>query len=173
MQLRVILKDYWNVKKLKEQDFTLHFTLLLQAMELLLEEYESKYGVEIDSEFNLKALRFVASSDFLQDLTKLLANISMEIFHGNRKFLTEALSWIGVDVDLVELCETPKTKEEYLSKTKSYNEMRYRSLQSEYLEVYKTEREAMSAQEYQFYLQSVCQEYGSLQKYWDSLNGGL
>ncbi len=169
---KLIFKDYWSVQEEREEhELSLRFTLLLQAMEELVATHEEKYGVTIDSEFDLKTLQLAASSEYLHGLAELLADFSMEVFNGSTKFLTEALEWIGVDVDLGELCEAPKTEEDYLEKTKTYNEIRYRSLQSENIAAYKTEREKISAQDYNAYLQKLCEKYGSLGAYWESLNG--
>ena len=126
---KLIWKDYWSVKKTKDpEDFTLRFRLLMQAMEILVKEHEVKYNVTIDSEMEFKALQWTGSSDFLSELAQLLADFSMEVFNGSTEFLTEALSFIGVDVDLMTICETPEDTQEYLEKSKSLHEMRYRSL---------------------------------------------
>lgn len=171
---KLIFKDYWSVKEelegKEEQEISLRFTLLLQAMEDLITAYEEKYNVTIDSEFDLKTLQLAASSEYLHGIAELLADFSMEVFNGSTKFLTEALEWMGVKVDLEELCEAPQTTEEYLAKTKTYNEIRYRSLQSENITVYGTERERISTQDYNAYLQTLCDEYGSLEAYWETLN---
>lgn len=164
---KLIWKDYWSVSKIKDQEnFTLRFKLLMQAMEILVKEHEIKYNVTINSEMEFKALQWTGSSDFLSELACLLADFSMEVFNGSTKFLTEALAFIGVDVDLMEICQTPENKEEYLEKTKSFQEMRYRSLRATYLYTYETDREEISAADYESYLQSICQEYGSLEAYW-------
>lgn len=164
---KLIWKDYWSVSKIKDQEnFTLRFNLLMQAMEILVKEHEIKYNVTINSEMEFKALQWTGSSDFLSELAQLLADFSMEVFNGSTKFLTEALSFIGVDVDLMAICETPESKDEYLEKTRSFQEMRYRSLRTEYLYSYETDREEISADAYEVYLQSIYQEYGSLDNYW-------
>lgn len=166
---KLIWKDYWSVKKTKDpKDFTLRFRLLMQAMEILVKEHEVKYNVTIDSEMEFKALQWTGSSDFLSDLAQLLADFSMEVFNGSTEFLTEALSFIGVDVDLMTICETPEDTQEYLEKSKSLHEMRYRSLRMEYLYTYGSDREQITADAYEAYLQSIYQEYGSLDNYWQA-----
>ncbi len=165
-------KDYWSVQDFyKKEDYTFSFSVLMLAMKELVEEHENLYQVKIRSERDLNDLILDASSTYLEDIIALLADFSMEVFNGSTELLTTALGWFGVDVDLVSLCEKPETKEEYLKKTKQYQEMRYRSLRTGNLTAYNTARKAITAEEYLDYEKSICAEYGSLEGYWQALNG--
>ncbi len=166
----VLWKDYWSVADFyKKGDYTLHFSLLMLAMQDLVEEHENLYKVKINSEMDLKGLLADASSNYLEELVDLLADFTMDVFHGSTEFLTTALGWFGLDVNVASLCEKPETTEEYLKKTKQYHEMRYRSLRTESLTSYNKVRAEISTKEYNAYVQELCEKYGSLQGYWQAL----
>ena len=167
-----LFKDYWSVQNFHdESSFTLRFALLMQSMQTLVAEHENTYGVKMESEIDLKALQLEASSEYLQYLAELLTDFTMEAFNGSTEFLSMVLGWVGVDVDLANLCEEPKNVKEYLEKTQKYNEIRYSSLRTEGFAAYETERQPLTEEEYNAYIQSVCAEYGSLEVYWAAVNG--
>jgi hypothetical protein len=167
-----LFKDYWSVKDFQdESEFTLRFSFLMQAMQVLIEEHEQTYAVKIASEFDLKALQLEASSEFLHQLTELLADFSMEVFNGSTEFLSMALRLMGVDVDLDALCEAPTTKADYVEKAKQHNEIRYRSLRTQGRVAYEEERTALTEEEYENFIRSIYEEYGSLEGYWSVVNG--
>lgn len=166
-----LFKDYWSVRDFqKEEDISLRFALLLQAMEILIDEYEKTYHEQIESEIDLKALKLEASSEILTKISDLLSDFSMEVFNGSTEFLSKALGFLGIEVDLEELFTQPQSVEEYVEKTNQYNQIRYKALQTDARQSYEEDREALTEEQYAAFEQALCAEYGSLQAYWDVMS---
>ena len=166
-----ILGDYWTVKsRYATEEFTADFASCMSEMENLLTAYERDYGKQIVSALDFQRVVDDCNAMPLETLTELLVNFTAELFAGNSAYIQQLLQNIGVDVSqLFRLYEAPESADAYLEKMNEFVLMRYQELEERGKEAYEKVRTEIDKSEYSAHIESLIEEYGSLQAYWEFL----
>ncbi|MBQ7924178.1 MAG: hypothetical protein IJ329_02605 [Clostridia bacterium] len=165
-----LLKDYWHIRENYDNvTFTETFAAQMQTMDNALADYERTYGTRIE---NVVALLTVANgySGFpTAEIVALLENFTFEKMFSRLVDITVVLNNVGVDTSVWEaLCKIPDTIEEYVQNVQSYALLRLERFKPNY-ESWGT-GEALSQQAYSDYIDTLIEQYGSLEAYWNNLH---
>ncbi|MBQ7913205.1 MAG: hypothetical protein IJ308_05665 [Clostridia bacterium] len=167
--------DYWILQGTdKEIEYTADFESCMKDMERMLKEYEIEYEKRIISSIDFQMAVEECDALPLDTLKMLMENFDAELFarlfEENSASLIKILKNIGEDVShLSHLYEAPTDWEDYGAKMQKYVGSRYEVLEEKGKEAYEQDREKIGENDYNSYLQTLLEEYGSMEKYWESI----
>lgn len=167
----LIPAEYWDVIAEDEADYGEDFGLLMQNMEMLLAEYEQSLGRPLSGKAEFESLFSLYSEDYLIDILESVADgVSDYEYSLFYDVMIELLASLGYEVDWPEQSAAPPaTKEEYISGIEGV----MRAVQGERIrlarESYEAQRTPISEQDYNEYIGSIIEEYGSLDEYFKFL----
>lgn len=166
----LILKDYWSVKKLHENDYSPEFSALMEDMTSLLDEYEAAFDKVIDSATDLKFL-FDIYDTFAGNLSDVISSLnSIDFISSPTKYL-DVLKNANCDVSMIEnLMTVPDTVAEYLDVVKSTTNMFRAKHAEEFKKIYDSARDEITDSDYAKFIEKMQNDYGSLSDYWNELN---
>ena len=165
-----LLKDYWEVKKIYGDTATGEFSDLMSAMDEALENYEADYGVKITNYVQLQNAAKSYLDLSVEYLEELLRDFTAKVFDEHFSALKEIMSACGIaDDSFDDLLRLPETVEEYYEKTTAAMESEYNYRLDRYKDVYDEFRAPLSEAEYDVFVSSVIEQYGSLHEYWEAL----
>lgn len=166
--LKPIPADYWTIKKYSNGEYTADFAELMQQMEDLLGEYESKFGKAITSTQELMNAADVYSSLNGVDFEKEFSAITVENFRTYAAKYIGILENIGFDVTaLKSLLIVPSNAAEYISQFQTVLNKLFQDRTEQYKSIYEQPREAISSADYQTFINNIIKEYGSLENFWN------
>ncbi|MBQ8178066.1 MAG: hypothetical protein IJ033_02620 [Clostridia bacterium] len=161
-----LLKDYWSVKD--SVNVSDEFDSLLDEMKNLLDSYKTKYGVQIESQVDLMSAMEKFSSISIAEINQLLDDLDSENFFESAKALIEIASSMGIDVSRYEeALEVPSSIEAYLVKMNASINAQYQNRLNQFSSIYNQKRAQISDEDYDRFIFSLEQEYGSLEEYWN------
>lgn len=165
-----LLGDYWTVKKLYGNALSGEFAELMTAMEASLEHYKTDYGVEITSISELTA----ATSSYLKvpvsTLVDFADQFSFDLFRQFTEDITEILQITGlISNDFANYLQMPNSLAEYVEKTSAIIDSEYKSRLEKYESLYDKYRQPIEKSDYETYIESIVQQYGSLNEYWRTI----
>lgn len=159
--------DYWTIKN-SSVDYSDEFSAKMKQMENLLQSYQDKFGTKIESLEELKSSVDVYSSLQGADYGELFASITQDDFRNSAKNYVSVLKNIGIEVDGLEaLLSAPQNVQEYLTQYKivlgQFSNFRIEKYES----VYKQDRQSISEEEYDEFVNTIISKYGSLKNFWE------
>jgi len=164
------LGDYWTVKQFYGSVLSGEFAELMSEMETALKNYKADYGVEITSITQLQN----AVNSYLKipanTLTTLLESLSFDKFNELSSDITEILEITGlVTGDFANYLQAPQSLAEYVEKTKALIDSEYKSRLETYEGLYNKYRQPIEKSDYETYIESIVNQYGSLNDYWQAI----
>jgi len=165
-----MLGDYWTVKKLYGNTLSGEFAELMSEMETALKNYKADYGVEITGVTQLTD----AANSYLKipadTLPALLESLSFDKFNELSSDITEILEITGlVTSNFVDYLQAPQSLAEYVEKTSALIDSEYKSRLETYESLYNKYRQPIEKSDYETYIESIIQQYGSLNAYWQEI----
>lgn len=150
----IFVKDYWTLKGGNYNEISEELISLCELMQEKLNVYKVKSGNEVNSLMELFEVK--AKLQGLSDLIN--SDFAENLINGLKEF--------GFDMTIVEnLMEVPTTTAEYVKKISDY----YTSRINRFSESYNNERQQITFDGYQNYINGLIEEYGSLTNYWNEL----
>lgn len=167
-----ILKGYWEVKKYYGDKIEGDFAQLVAQMDAALQRYQDDYGVEITGIFQLQSIANDYVTVSVEKIAELIADFTYEVFSGLSAELSEIMSAAGiVNESISALVKLPQSFEEYFSKSLSLLQTEYGYRLERYGELYGREREPLTREEYDGFMDDLLLQYGSLEHYWQVVKG--
>ncbi len=123
------------------------------------ELWEQSYAEAVETQSRLDAIveQLFASSEISDGLKKFFAeNISSN--------LAAVFALLDLDMKDLEFMEVPSSYEEYLERIHTYCD----EMVAFHKESYETQREEISSDDYEAYIESIIEKYGSLDAYWEN-----
>ncbi|MCM1290132.1 MAG: hypothetical protein NC132_05245 [Corallococcus sp.] len=165
-----MLGDYWTVKKLYGNTLSGEFAKLMSEMETALENYKADYGVEITGVTQLTD----AANSYLKipasNIATLLESFSFDKFKELSSDITEILEITGlITSDFANYLQAPQSLAEYVEKTSALIKSEYKSRLETYENLYNKYRPPIEKTDYDSFIESTVQQYGSLNAYWQAI----
>lgn len=165
-----VLGDYWTVKKLYGNTLGGEFGGLISEMETALETYKANYGVEITGVAQLTE----ATNSYLKipanTLAAILKIFSFDKFKELSSDIMEILEITGlITDDFSDYLRAPQSLAEYVEKTTAIIKSEYKSRLEKYENIYNKNRPPVEKSDYENYVDSIVEQYGTLKAYWQSV----
>ena len=163
--------DYWMIKKLYGNTLLSgDFADLMTQMDTALERYKTNYGVEITNVSELTA----ATNSYLKISTNMLAefakHFTFDLFKQFTDDITEILQITGlITGDFANYLQVPHSFAEYVEKTTALINSEYKSRLETYENLYNKYRPPIEKTDYDSFIESIVQQYGSLNAYWQAI----
>ena len=163
--------DYWMIKKLYGNTLLSgDFADLMTQMDTALERYKTNYGVEITNVSELTA----ATNSYLKISTNMLAefakHFTFDLFKQFTDDITEILQITGlITGDFANYLQVPQSFAEYVEKTTALINSEYKSRLETYENLYNKYRPPIEKTDYDSFIESIVQQYGSLNAYWQAI----
>lgn len=159
--------DFWSLKQYIHAEYQGEFANLMEEMQMLLDEYEEKYGVRLDSLEAFSSTADVYASLLDLNLSELFESLSKEQFSSSAVTFIGMLKNVGCDVSKFEtLVSVPQTTDEYLEKIHSAVKSVGEERAERYIEEYEREREQISSADYEQFCNDILENYGSFDNFW-------
>ena len=166
-----IMRDYWSVKTfMKESDYTSEFAMLIDKMSLRLDEYEINYGVYI-SDMAFMMTEYVLCSAYpVDDLIQMLQNSMDGDYRTNINSILELMQSSNLNSSIeFGIYEPPKSLADFNEKVKGCLGDKYSHLLKINKDEYEKDREKLTTESYDAFINNIIKEHGSLDEYWKSL----
>ena len=165
------VSSYWTViSSADKESFTDEFKALLSEMEQKLYKFEKIYGKKLDllsliASYNLYTS---ISRENFSDIENLLSSFTDELYVSTLPVIKDFLMTNGISIDFADGIEVlPETEEEFFKKTEQYLSGVFDSYYEINKVKYESAREEISTDDYEAFIDSVIEEYGSVEKYWE------
>ncbi len=162
--------DYWTIKKYPNAQYGAEFAALMNEMEDLLSEYESAFGVSIESLTDLTSAADAYSPVSGIDFKDLFQTLTASDFLASAENYVGMLKNIGSDVATLEaLLNAPETSEEYAEQLKTALGTMFDYRSERYFDIYETQREQITQTDYDNFINKIVEDYGSLENFWNKI----
>lgn len=162
----LIVKDYWSVLSFGNDDYTEQFGALMGEMQHMLDSYISVYGVQIEGLVALQAMGSFFAEEIVEVVTALIERFDFDVFASHLEGITRLFGYVGCDIESAS--NAPTTTEEYLCRINDYFEYCYEEMTAQFAEIYEEQRERISRDSYDNYINNVIAQYGSLEQFWQA-----
>lgn len=165
------LADYWRIIEKGEQTYTQEFAQLIREMEELLTEYQTVFGISINSYSDLILSEDVYSSFADIDFSLMFSQLTINDLLDSIEKYIGMLKNIGADTSVIDsLLHVPETIQEYCEQLQSNLDALREWKTQNFSEIYNKTREQISDSDYQRFLSNLTQKYGSLDNFWKERN---
>lgn len=177
---QILVKDYWLVLAYYDrhpEELTEEIKAYMDTMESCLTQYEELTGIRISGGSELMEIYSLMQSYSYESIQRIIENINtfMELC------TEEYLSWIenladffdyvipSFAEDIRRMSTLPQTAEEYISLITEIYQTKSLKRKQEYQEEYNRPKSQITAEEYQTFMDSLIEKYGSLDSFWETI----
>ena len=166
----IIPYDYWRVKSTPNLTYGEEFAALIKEMDVLIDEYEQKFGKKIATLDEYNAVRDAFSAFQDVNIKDFLTSLTVADFRSSLGKYITVLKNIGYDTSALEtIINAPQTAEEYFGQLRVVMRQTLLSREEGFENVYSAPRKQISATDYDDYISEITAKYGSLENFWENL----